>query len=88
MSGLLGMPDIRPATGEETGAATGQDPVAPAPIAHPRPLDTMVDVELSHHDTVWASAGAPGWFFETTYAELLRVTAGEAAEVGDLSPRQ
>lgn len=87
LSALLGVPGIRAATEEQTAAITGQHPLAVAPVAHPQPLDTMVDVDLSHYDNVWTTAGAPGWYVETSYAELLRITAGEAAEVGDLSPR-
>ncbi len=39
-------------------------------------------MELARHDRVWASAGHPSAVFPTSYEELLRLTAGTAAEVG------
>ena len=67
-------PQVDPPT--DRGRRTGRPP---------HPLQTLVDVELAHFDTVWCGAGHPDWVFPTSYAELLRITAGEAAEVGDLS---
>jgi prolyl-tRNA editing enzyme YbaK/EbsC (Cys-tRNA(Pro) deacylase) len=54
-----------------------------APIGHPEPIGTLVDVELARYDTVWAVAGHTAAVFSTTYDELLRLTEGTAAEVGD-----
>jgi prolyl-tRNA editing enzyme YbaK/EbsC (Cys-tRNA(Pro) deacylase) len=34
------------------------------------------------YDEVWAAAGHPHTVFPTTYAELLRITGGEPADVG------
>ena len=42
-----------------------------------------VDVELARYPVVWAAGGHPHYVFPTTYDELLRVTAGEASEVGE-----
>jgi prolyl-tRNA editing enzyme YbaK/EbsC (Cys-tRNA(Pro) deacylase) len=53
-----------------------------APIGHPEPIGTLVDIELVRHDQVWAAAGHPHTVFPTTYEELLRLTGGTAAEVG------
>ncbi len=63
---------------EHTGFAIG----GVAPIAHPEPLRTLVDTELERYDEVWAAAGHPHTVFPTTYAELLRITGGQPAEVG------
>ncbi|MGJ9447514.1 hypothetical protein ACL3BC_21540, partial [Bacillus sp. MFK14] len=41
------------------------------------------DVELARHPQVWAAAGHPATVFPTTYEELLRLTDGTPAEVGD-----
>ena len=54
-----------------------------APVGHPEPLRTVVDTALSQFETVWAAAGHPHCVFPTTYDELLRITGGEAAEVGE-----
>lgn len=53
-----------------------------APVAHTHPMRTVVDIALSRYDVVWAAAGHPHYVFPTTYDELLRITAGIAAEVG------
>jgi len=62
---------------KHTGMAIG----GVAPLGHPRPIRTIVDVALARYDVVWAAAGHPNTVFPTTYDELLRVTAGTSAEV-------
>jgi prolyl-tRNA editing enzyme YbaK/EbsC (Cys-tRNA(Pro) deacylase) len=52
-----------------------------APIGTDPPVRTVVDVELARYDVVWAAAGHPHAVFPTTYEELLRLTAGQPAEV-------
>ena len=61
---------------------TGQAIGGVAPVGHPEPIGTLVDVELARYDQVWAAAGHPAAVFPTTYAELIGLTAGTAAEVG------
>lgn len=53
-----------------------------APVGHPEPLRTIVDIALSRYNEVWAAGGHPHYVFPTSYDELLRITAGEAAEIG------
>lgn len=53
-----------------------------APVGHPEPLRTIVDVALSNYDLVWAAGGHPHCVSPTSYDELHRITSGEAAEVG------
>jgi prolyl-tRNA editing enzyme YbaK/EbsC (Cys-tRNA(Pro) deacylase) len=60
---------------------TRQDPLAMAPVGHPENLPAVIDLDLSRHATVWVPAGHPDYLFTTSYAELLRITAGTAAEV-------
>ena len=62
---------------EATGYAIG----GVAPVGHPAPLRTLVDVDLARHDVVWAAAGHPHAVFPTTYDELLRLTGGTPTEV-------
>lgn len=62
-------------------AATGQPIGGVAPVGHPEPVQTLVDELLSRYDTVWAAAGIPQSVFPTTFAELLRLTGGEASPV-------
>ena len=88
LAALLSASSVRPATPAEVRRWTHQPIGGVAPVGHPKPLKTLVDVELAHYTTVWCGAGHPSWVFATSYGELLRITAGEAAEVGDLSARE
>jgi prolyl-tRNA editing enzyme YbaK/EbsC (Cys-tRNA(Pro) deacylase) len=45
-------------------------------------LTTIVDIALSRYNEVWAAGGHPHYVFPTSYDELLRITAGTAAEIG------
>ena len=82
VAGLLGVADVRRATPEFVREHTGQPIGGVAPLGHPEPIGTLVDVELSRYERVWAAAGHPSAVFPTSYEELLRLTAGTAAEVG------
>lgn len=62
---------------EHTGHAIG----GVAPVGHPAPIRTLVDVALRKHPVVWAAAGHPKSVFPTTYAELVALTGGTAATV-------
>jgi prolyl-tRNA editing enzyme YbaK/EbsC (Cys-tRNA(Pro) deacylase) len=83
LAGLVGASAVRRATPEFVRAATGQPIGGVAPVGHPAPLRTIVDVDLARYPVVWAAGGHPHYVFPTTYDELLRITAGEAAEVGE-----
>jgi prolyl-tRNA editing enzyme YbaK/EbsC (Cys-tRNA(Pro) deacylase) len=82
LASILEVSDITKATADEVRKATGFAIGGVAPVGHPRPLRTIVDIALSRYDEVWAAGGHPHYVFPTTYDELLRITAGEAAEVG------
>jgi prolyl-tRNA editing enzyme YbaK/EbsC (Cys-tRNA(Pro) deacylase) len=62
---------------------TGQAIGGVGPVAHPAPIRTLVDRWLARYDVVWAAAGHPHTVFPTSFTELLRITAGTAADVGD-----
>ena len=79
---LLGVAELHPAPPEFVRRHTGQVIGGVAPIGHPAPIGTLVDIELARYERVWAAAGHPAAVFSTTYEELLRLTAGTAAEVG------
>ena len=79
---LLGVPAIARATPEFVRRHTGQAIGGVAPLGHPEPIGTLVDIELARYDQVWAAAGHPHTVFPTTYDELLRLTGGTPAEVG------
>ena len=52
-----------------------------APLGHPKPLRTLVDTALSGYAEIWAAGGIPHAVYPTTYAELVRLTAGTPTEV-------
>ena len=82
VAGLVGAASVDRATPEFVREHTGFAIGGVAPVAHPEPLRTLVDTELERYDEVWAEAGHPHTVFPTTYAELLRITGGEPADIG------
>lgn len=82
LSAILDGAVITKANADDVRTATGFAIGGVAPVGHPEPLRTIVDVALSGYDEVWAAGGHPHYVFPTSYDELLRITGGEAAEVG------
>ena len=81
VAALIGAARVRRATPEFVVAATGQEVGGVAPVGHPAPLRTVVDVDLAAFDLLWAGGGDHHTMFSATYEELLRVTGGVAAAV-------
>ncbi len=80
---LLGVLRLERADPDFVRRHTGQAIGGVAPVGHPEPIGTLVDIELARYDQVWAAAGHPSTVFPTTYSELLQITSGTPAEVGD-----
>ncbi len=59
----------------ETGFAIGGIP----PLAHDRPLTTVIDEDLLRFETIWAAAGHPNAVFPATPAQLVAMTGGRVA---------
>jgi len=83
LSGVLDGATITKANADDVRNATGFAIGGVAPVGHPEPLRTVIDIALSQYDVVWAAGGHPHCVFPTSYDELLSITGGEAAEVGD-----
>jgi prolyl-tRNA editing enzyme YbaK/EbsC (Cys-tRNA(Pro) deacylase) len=83
LGAVVGASTVRRAGADFVRHHTGQPIGGVSPVGHPSPLRTLVDVDLSRFETVWAAGGHPNYVFPTSYDELLRITAGEAAEVGE-----
>ena len=81
VAALIGAERVRRATPEFVLAATGQEVGGVAPVGHPAPLRTVVDVDLTAFPVLWAGGGDHHTMFSATYEELLDVTGGEAAAV-------
>ena len=81
VAALLGVAELVRAPADLVYSATGQRIGGVAPIGHPSPLQTVVDVTLANYPEIWAAGGIPHAIFPTTYEELLRLTGGRPAEV-------
>lgn len=81
VAAAAGLPSLRRATPEEVRAATGQPIGGVAPLGHPAPLRTLVDVALDAYPVVWAAAGTPHAVFGTTFAQLVAISQGQPVEV-------
>jgi prolyl-tRNA editing enzyme YbaK/EbsC (Cys-tRNA(Pro) deacylase) len=81
VAALVGTAALKRANPEFVLAATGQRIGGVAPVGHPAPLRTLVDVALADYPQVWAAGGIPHAVFPTTYDELLLLTGAEPAEV-------
>jgi prolyl-tRNA editing enzyme YbaK/EbsC (Cys-tRNA(Pro) deacylase) len=62
---------------------TGQPIGGVAPIGHPRPIRTLVDVALAEFDELWAAGGIPHAVFPISYPDLLALTRGTEITVAD-----
>jgi prolyl-tRNA editing enzyme YbaK/EbsC (Cys-tRNA(Pro) deacylase) len=81
VAALVGVAKLSRATPDFVREHTGQPIGGVAPLGHPKPLQTLVDTALAAYDEIWAAGGIPHAVFPTTYAELVRLTAGTPAEV-------
>jgi prolyl-tRNA editing enzyme YbaK/EbsC (Cys-tRNA(Pro) deacylase) len=83
VAALVGAAVVGRAAAQSVRAWTGQVIGGVAPVGHPAPIRTLVDAWLGKYDVVWAAAGHPHAVFPTSFDELLRITGGMTAEVGD-----
>jgi prolyl-tRNA editing enzyme YbaK/EbsC (Cys-tRNA(Pro) deacylase) len=77
----IGVGRIKRADADLVRTATGYAIGGVAPVGHPAPLRTLVDVALAEHAVVWAAAGHSHAVFPTSYDELLRLTDGSPVQV-------
>jgi prolyl-tRNA editing enzyme YbaK/EbsC (Cys-tRNA(Pro) deacylase) len=81
VAALVGTAKLKRADPDFVYLHTGQRIGGVAPVAHPKPLRTVVDTALAAYPQVWAAGGIAHAVFPTTFDELLRLTGGEPAEV-------
>lgn len=81
VAALLGTAKLNRADPEFVHTHTGQRIGGVAPVGHPAPLRTLVDVALAGFPQVWAAGGIAHAVFPATYDELVRLTAGQPAQV-------
>ena len=61
--------------------ATGQVIGGIAPVGHPVPLRTFVDVDLAGYPEIWAAAGHAHTVFPLSYEQLVAITRGTETAV-------
>jgi prolyl-tRNA editing enzyme YbaK/EbsC (Cys-tRNA(Pro) deacylase) len=83
VAALVGASVVQRADPESVRTWTGQAIGGVAPVGHPAPIRTLVDTWLDAYDVIWAAAGHPHTVFPTSFAELLRITSGTPASVGE-----
>jgi len=81
LAARIGVSAITRATPDDVKAATGQVIGGVAPVGHPAPVRTFLDVALRGYSEVWAAAGIAASLFPISYADLLRVTGAIEVEV-------
>lgn len=64
---------VRQATGFPIGGVP--------PLGHATPLRTLIDEDLLTFTSIWAAAGTPNAVFETTPADLVKMTNGQVADL-------
>jgi len=79
LAAQIGATTITKASADEVREATGQPIGGVAPVGHPSPVPTYIDVELKRHGELWAAAGTPHSVFDIAYDDLKRIT--DAIEV-------
>jgi prolyl-tRNA editing enzyme YbaK/EbsC (Cys-tRNA(Pro) deacylase) len=80
---LTGAAAVRKADADEARSATGFAIGGTPPFGHPRPLEVLVDRDLTRFDLVWAAAGTPRHVFPITPAALLDASGGTATDVAE-----
>jgi prolyl-tRNA editing enzyme YbaK/EbsC (Cys-tRNA(Pro) deacylase) len=83
VASLIGASVVKRADASSVRSWTGQAIGGVAPVGHPAPIRTLVDTWLDKYDVIWAAAGHPHAVFPTSYAELIRITNGTPADVGE-----
>ena len=83
VASCLGLASVERAAPEQVRLWTGQAIGGVAPVGHPSPIRTLVDTWLDKYDVIWAAGGHPHTVFPTSYAELIRITNGSPADVGE-----
>ncbi len=77
----LGTARIRRASPDFVLEHTGQAVGGVAPLGHPQPIRTILDISLQEHPLLWAGAGDHNSMFSISYSELQRITAAQPLKV-------
>jgi Cys-tRNA(Pro) deacylase len=83
VAAAAGASSARIATPDEVLAATGFDPGGVAPFPLPLVSRVLIDRELLQHEVIWAGAGSERHVVGLTPADVVRLTNGEVASLGE-----
>jgi prolyl-tRNA editing enzyme YbaK/EbsC (Cys-tRNA(Pro) deacylase) len=72
----LGVAKIDRASPDRVREATGQAVGGVAPVGHPQPIRTVIDIALQDYSQIWAAGGTPRTVFPLSYSELVTITGG------------
>lgn len=81
LAAFVGTARLARASADFVHEVTGQRIGGVAPVGHPAPIRTVVDVALRDFPEIWAAGGIPHAVFPTTFDELVRLTSGTPAQV-------
>ncbi len=79
--------EVRKADADQARAATGYAIGGTPPFGHVRPLEVLIDQDLTRLGTVWAAAGTPRHVFALASGDLVRATGGRVCDVAQGRPR-
>ncbi len=71
---VIGAHSLQRASATFVREATGQPIGGVAPLGHPHPVRTYIDVALGQWPVIWAAGGHPHYVFATSFDELRRLT--------------
>lgn len=80
LGALLGA-KIKRADADAVRQATGFPIGGVPPVGHTTPLRTLIDEDLMAFESIWAAAGTPNAVFQTTPADLVKMTGGQVADI-------
>ncbi len=84
--GALLSAKIKRADADAVRQATGFPIGGVPPVGHTTPLRTVIDEDLMVFASIWAAAGTPNAVFQTTPADLVKMTDGQVADIKE-APR-
>ena len=90
LAAVVGLPNLRRASAQEAGDATGFVIGGIPPFAHRRPVRIVMDPDLGRYPMVWAAAGTPNAVFTVppaTLRMLSNATVAPIAEDPEADPR-
>ena len=83
VSAAFGGKKITKANADDVRAATGYVIGGVSPVGLATTLPTLVDQDLAQYESVWSAGGHPAYVYQTTYDELIRMTGGTPADIGE-----